>query len=572
VSFILTSKKLREDDTRAFRGYFTLLLMIVAEIFNRCHHVEDSDVMDTDNNAMMMGALYDNVCLLLVSRLISVSFLRQLLRSFLPELPVVPNTVLKLLRLLVFTGNRNTPAGFINASITGMPTGGEKEKLKSVKFESMHLLMMLSCQHNHAASAGAALDTLLWCALADDFEIRSKAISYLISDVIRTSTWARDRTIQFAVHALASILGPEAILAVLTAKTKLEPDASSDGAHLAIQQGDHDSSMDVTNAEGVEGEEDVADAVMGEESEEIVDLPEELCSLYVIAKEEYDGGKLFEGAFTLCPTGPTNRVEVHCRRHTHLLSQLCVVHGLSRLARVYFDASIVASSDVVRAMNSSGSSMVDARDGAAVDGNEDVAVVAVPDAKPGSKDETQLDVLCRLLRADVSTIIPAIVASVEPHLAFTFIDDISCDTAVMYNLMEQTLSLLQQDMQMPASGAMIMAVDDYIRRNAAFLSDPEDKLELFDSTAPLDTAGNSMWVRDGVDLRQGRAVRLMIPIISGLSGAEVEALLPFIIRAVGHSLETVKHAFDRIIKARPPPLTRAVLLTTIHRYFTDVIR
>jgi hypothetical protein len=188
VSFILSSRKLREEDkdNRTFRGYFTLLVMVMVELHNRVVVEGDSG----NNLAVNMRHLYDNLCLILVSRLVSVPFLRGFLRCLLPELPLIPPTVLKLLRLLVFTGSRNAAVGFISASITGIlnsqrqPLAGmgtsEREKLKSVRFEAMHLLMMLAVQHINENCSKAALDTLLWCTIAEDFEIRSKAISYMI--------------------------------------------------------------------------------------------------------------------------------------------------------------------------------------------------------------------------------------------------------------------------------------------------------------------------------------------------------------------------------------------------------
>jgi hypothetical protein len=59
--------------------------------------------------------------------------------------------------------------------------------------------------------------------------------------------------------------------------------------------------------------------------------------------------------------------------------------------------------------------------------------------------------------------------------------------------------------------------------------------------------------------------RLLLPLISGLPAAEVEASLPSIIKHLSEEPEALKMVFSRITKARPPPLTKAALLCALHR-------
>ncbi len=61
------------------------------------------------------------------------------------------------------------------------------------------------------------------------------------------------------------------------------------------------------------------------------------------------------------------------------------------------------------------------------------------------------------------------------------------------------------------------------------------------------------------------AFKLMLPLIGGISTSEVEAVLPRIVGLFEEDLESLNKIFARITKARPPPLTKAVLLVALHR-------
>jgi hypothetical protein len=387
------------------------------------------------------------------------------------------------------------------------------------------------------------------------------SLTYLLySDVIPSSEELRDRIVQFAIHALASNIGAEAILSVLTIKPK----------HVTV----HIHSSESTGVDGLSATEGGTGMIVDDQNEqgiveEEIEFPD--VSLFSVA-HEFDGGVMFEGSFAPCPLAPASRAEAHIKRHMHLMSQLCAVRGLCPLVRVYFNATIVASSSSVRDLAV-----------ANMDTGAHPAEVSVSD-----KEVTKYDVLCKLISADITAIIPVLVNSQYPYEVFSFLEEVRCSSDVTFHLLEHTLTLLHQDMQMPASGIMISAVLDYISRNKDLMASSDDALELFEraratvvsmtsveNSASLTEVNRTVspppapgWLRGIADCRLSRVMRLLIPLVNGLSGSEVEQLLPFMIRAVGHNVDAVKAAFDRIIKARPPPMSRAALLVALHRYFS----
>ena len=67
-----------------------------------------------------------------------------------------------------------------------------------------------------------------------------------------------------------------------------------------------------------------------------------------------------------------------------------------------------------------------------------------------------------------------------------------------------------------------------------------------------------------------RDARLMTVLIAGWSPSEIEMNLPRILRIFSDDLESLKIVLLRIIRARPPPLTKATLLSALHRYISIV--
>jgi hypothetical protein len=133
---------------------------------------------------------------------------------------------------------------------------------------------------------------------------------------------------------------------------------------------------------------------------------------------------------------------------------------------------------------------------------------------------------------------------------------------------------------MPATPAMIAAVRGLIKEKILdfYVSDDLTDLEMSVVATP-DLAASKMLTLDmetqvtsrkahtfhGIDYRASNAVRLMLPLLGGFAVAEIEEFLPYALRAVGEKMPLVKSMLDRLLLARPPPISRTALLVALHR-------
>jgi hypothetical protein len=125
-------------------------------------------------------------------------------------------------------------------------------------------------------------------------------------------------------------------------------------------------------------------------------------------------------------------------------------------------------------------------------------------------------------------------------------------------LFETVLSLLLNDFQMPASAKMIAAVLEFIEMNPRHIA-PDSSVVAWTGTAD--------YMIEGVDCRNPGAVRLLVPLLGGFNTENAEKIVPFLVRSLADDgdNEALKTAFKRLIKARPPPLTKSALLVALHR-------
>ena len=127
-----------------------------------------------------LRALYASACAAVLSRALQAMPLRPVAKDIALALPTVPRNVLALLKLLVYTGTR--------AAAAPPPTGPASRRdtaprNRGTRAEAIALLGQLVFASD--ADAGQqALQHLMWCAMADDFEIRGK-----VRVVFRSRTW-----------------------------------------------------------------------------------------------------------------------------------------------------------------------------------------------------------------------------------------------------------------------------------------------------------------------------------------------------------------------------------------------
>lgn len=127
-------------------------------------------VLNESRGLLVLFQTYEQCCVFVLSRLLQILPLRPYLKDYLCNLPYVPQSCIKLLTLLMYTGSR--------------PVMDKKQKFKQVvKNRGTRLESLLSLGHlffaNDLLAQRTASNTLLWGSVVADFEIRSKVINLL---------------------------------------------------------------------------------------------------------------------------------------------------------------------------------------------------------------------------------------------------------------------------------------------------------------------------------------------------------------------------------------------------------
>jgi hypothetical protein len=163
-------------------------------------------------------------------------------------------------------------------------------------------------------------------------------------------------------------------------------------------------------------------------------------------------------------------------------------------------------------------------------------------------------VLLGLIKTSLKAIIPAIqriLADLDPDPAHEIFDLMKTVNDLRTRpLMAYILHLLHTDVSQPAKAHLIESVYNYV--SGAELSIQQGFL-------PIDS------------IQKDDDFKLFLPLISGLSADLIEKCLPRIIRIHGEDIEGLESVFNRIIKARPPPMTKSNLLVALHRFVAKLM-
>ena len=339
----------------------------------------------------------------------------------------------------------------------------------------------------------------------------------------------------------------------------------------SVVEVDTGNSAMVIESEGEYDEGGLAVAVAVDEDEDEDPIPLSLLE----AAMSYDGGKSFGGSFSRVPLGTGAKIEAHVKRHLHLLSQLVVLPGQYGLLRVYFDINYIVSCIIARndgsSINSEAATTTTTTTVVVSTGSDasitqsSVSSSSVVTPTTTIDESSLLSILQRLIRTDFPSLVPAMVSHKDPVAIFNSVKKPDCLTT-NFNLLELTIGLLLFNYQMPASMLMVNALKQYVKDNAVTLanttSDSDDMLGLFPD---VQDAIQAAWMHDGIDYRMNKSIRLLIPVLSGYSGPDIECVLPFVLRGIGHSTELTKTFVDRLIKCRPPPLSFSSFMVLLHR-------
>ena len=127
-----------------------------------------------------LTSAYDTLCLAALSRLMQIVNLRSSVRDFVLGLPHVPRVCLRLLKFLMLTGSKGSVTSGTRGSGGGSSSGAVDNRNRGTKAEALMLLGQVIFSTDQAAGLNA-LHHLLWCCLSEDFELRTKVISMLVT-------------------------------------------------------------------------------------------------------------------------------------------------------------------------------------------------------------------------------------------------------------------------------------------------------------------------------------------------------------------------------------------------------
>ncbi len=268
--------------------------------------------------------LYEDCCLLCLSRLLQTNSLRPLLATFLGALPSIPPSSVSLLKLLMCTGSKHSAL----PPPTGGRLGNTRETASQVGTRQEALQQL--CRVVFCADRSAGLESLrflLWCAVAEDFELRSKSANLIaklvlcrrfisfdfalidlpVREIFGVEEWADRLVVRFALHAVCGVIGSPSMCRWA---------AGGNRSHTHLSPGEPDASGALNFSMGS-------------------------------AFESFDGGEAFGGAFPTVPAAADNDrefIERHAKQSINLLVQLCLVDVLALGA--FVDIFCAAASNV----------------------------------------------------------------------------------------------------------------------------------------------------------------------------------------------------------------------------------
>lgn len=399
-----------------------------------------------------LQSLYEATLLATLCRCIEKRHLRVLLKQLLLGVPFIPHRCIHLL-------------GYMAMKSSGADTVGDK----SLSKELLALLCDVAIGSASRTSRESSLKTLLWFCVAEEFDIRVKAISFLSTELTDKSEAITYMILSFAKQAVISLFGAEVIL----------------------------ESEVVAKA--------TATAVIGEdrmETDEAVEVEE---TIYEAARW-YDRGKSFGGTFS--STWPSDPKE-HIKRHMHLATQV----ALRNPTLLKFLVDIYAINESLQL--------------------KEPAPASEGGGEP-SPAQVKLDAMRTIITAEIANIVPVVLQSFSAEELF---DMLSSTDALANPLLVEILHMMFKEDRIPPSMSMVKKVQAF--------------------AATLDES-----------LRR----RAFIPIIGGLSTAEVEELIKAFVKTLGMTadgLVELDKIFCRIHRTRPPPLNKAALLVYLHRIELD---
>lgn len=546
------------------KGKLGLLAMLLRELYERAavedasfsSHEEEEDPVNSYSNAPSSCIkLYDSICLAVLSRLLQNVNLREVCRPFFQPLPRFPKGCLNLLKMLMYLG---TKAGAAVATGRGQM---REAKNRGTKLESMTLLTQIVFSTDENAGY-VALNYLLWCTVADDFDIRTKAVALIVDEVVAQQEWAYESVRQFALEAAAQICGVTSVLERAEAATSARTSEWPGDENKEIKEENEE-----TKAEGIDGGGTGSMDVEGEEGQKEEEKgPSTPLATYM---EKYDGGNSFNGSYTSALALPKKMdsasIESHTRRCIHLLSQICQQDY--KLVSCFLD--LMGSVSAITKVNNIEEAM------------EIIGSAGDPDGQGDSarfSDADRYKTIFNILKQQLKTILPAI--ALNTPVADVF-ESVARSDPKAISLVQECLGVLHSDLYSSTTPECVKKVQCFleyiygaptgtargpcmpIEEDAA---EESKKMDTEESTAEVavKTEEDRLLYLVNLDDMQ---LRFVYPILSGFDRIEVERLLPRIIKeSVGKDNDALNVIYERISLSKSnPPLSKAQLLVYLHR-------
>ena len=553
-----TAKNVREKQSNLCNSVREKLCLVV-ELLNQLHSRAVTE------NRVRCQELYDDIALLILSRFMQNVNLRELTSPFFVAMPAVPQSCLLLLKLLMFTGTK--PAAAI---ATGVRPGQFREsKNRGTRAESLTTLSHMIFAIDETAGL-SALNTLLWCAVSDDFEMRSKAVALVVGEVMQQANWAYEAISLFALQVAAQIVGVENITARAESsqaaremmwgdkitkkkeseKKKKEAAEKAAAAAAAVADG---GNMEVDEEEGDREAEEVT-----EEEEEEVPVMSLLSAL-----EEYDDGARFGGSFSvqlcLSPEEAITAagVEKFTKRCMQLLTQICSLDHT--LLGCFVDmVGALASASGINDPNA----VVDIAkkpEAVAAEGQEEKEVEEF-----GA--EQRYKTIFGVIRKELTNTLPA---ATLHHSTDAIFESIARADPLGKPLVAYALEVLHEDKHMPATPVCIKKVMGYL------CSVNGGDAEALDQEKELEGEEKEASEKQVLDKLSEHDLRFCFPLLAGFNKASVSVVLPSILKMLLATPDAMaaktalNRVFSRLALAAPPVYTKGELLTFIHRLDPD---
>lgn len=176
---------------------------------------------DNEEGSSALNGIYESTVLAIMCRMLQIPHLREFCKTFLLSLHKIPPQCVRVLKLLVASGNEGTG------------TKENNSRYRGTRGDALSIVANLVAFADDIDIATECLHYLLWNTLEDNFELRSRTIDvitkyviliilfiimlfgelfyFTFSEILKQNDWCNERIFRFAIQSLATSLGVHGI-------------------------------------------------------------------------------------------------------------------------------------------------------------------------------------------------------------------------------------------------------------------------------------------------------------------------------------------------------------------------